>query len=94
MYTLVRFATMQACRGGGTYLLRELPTKRIISVDRELNSEINGILQLSEGSPQNSKGPQQDCEAGVASCGHTERSSSPLTVMGAGRRKAENDPLL
>jgi len=61
MYILVSFATVQACRGGGTHLLRELPTKRIISVDRVLSSEINGILQLSEGSPQNSKGPQQDC---------------------------------
>lgn len=62
MYTLVRFChSAKPAEEEARILLGELLTKRIISVDGELNSEINGILQLSEGSLQNSKGPQQDC---------------------------------
>lgn len=57
VYTLVSPARVQPHRGGSTHLLRELSTKRIISVEGELGSEINGILQRSEASPWISSGP-------------------------------------
>lgn len=60
MYTLVSSARVQSRRVGSTHLLRELFTKRIISVERELSSEINGILQRSEASPWINSGPQPD----------------------------------
>ena len=90
MYTLVSSAEVQARRGGSTHLLWECSTKRMMSVERVLNSEINDILQMSEASRWNNTGTQQDCWAGVTNCGRTQRGLSTLTVKGARNKKAEN----
>ena len=60
MYTLVSSARVQPRRVGSTHLLREPSTKRIITVEGELGSEINGILQRSEASPWINSGPAPD----------------------------------